>query len=374
MDHLVQDHHDDQDGWLDTSISRRGFFTRGLAAFGGAAALSLTGWGGESIKTAMARLGAPSGPKDDAYWTDIRAQFPFEPGLTYLNNGGLGAPPKPVVDAVIDGYKRISANPSIQQTDLNGYIRDTVRPALAQFVGADPMEIAFTRNATEGLNFISNGIEMKPGDEVITTTHEHPAGINPWLLKSQRYGIVVRQVRVPTPPNSASEVIDIFRRAINSRTKVLFFCHITRGPGLLYPVKELCAMARERGIVSAVDGAQSVGMMEFNVSDLGCDLFANSLHKWVLTPIGTGMIYVRKEFQERFFPMFAGSGPWDVALAGSRRYEAIGTYDVPVRAGVGAALEFINKIGIKNIEARNRMLSDYAKSELAKVPRVSMLT
>lgn len=366
MDHRHEEQHAD--------LSRRCFMMRGIAAAGGAAALSIAGWGGPYVRDALARAGTPEGPHDEAYWQAIRAQFPFDPGLSYLNNGGLGAPPQPVVDAVVNGYRRLSANPSINEGELEDYIYDTVRPGLAKLVGADADEIALTRNATEGLNLIANGIEMNPGDEVLTTTHEHPAGLEPWLLKSQRYGIVVRQIRLPSPPDSVDQVVELFREGMNSRTKVLFFCHITRGPGLLYPVKELCALARERGIVSAVDAAQSVGMMDVNIHDMGCDLLANSLHKWLLAPIGSGLVYVRKDVQKRIFPLFAGSGPWDIVESGSDRYEAIGTHEVPVRAGIGAALDYINGIGIKNIEARNRMLSDYLRSKAAAIPGIRLLT
>jgi selenocysteine lyase/cysteine desulfurase len=335
------------------------------------AALSMTDWG---MRVTDALAGAPDGPGDEAYWRNIRAQFPFDEDVTYMNNGGLGAPPQPVIDAVVEGYRGISANPQRSQMAQREHINETVRPALAQFIGADPDEIAFTRNATEGLNIIANGVDMKPGDEVLTTTHEHPAGIEPWLLKSHRYGIVVRQVRLPSPPESVEQVIETFKQAMNERTRVLFFCHITRGPGLLYPVKELCALARERGIVSAVDAAQSVGMMPVDLHEMGCDLMANSLHKWLLAPIGSGVVYVRKDAQPKVFPLFAGSGQWDIPEAGGRRYEAVGTNTVPIQMGIGAALTYINGIGIKQIEARDRMLSDYLKAAVAKMPGVRLMT
>ncbi|MBM3265640.1 MAG: aminotransferase class V-fold PLP-dependent enzyme [candidate division Zixibacteria bacterium] len=354
-------------------ITRRGFLGRGLAAAGGAAALSMTGWAAR-IDEALAKMGPPAGPEDDAFWLNLRSQFPFEPNLAYMNNGGLGASPQPVIDAVIEGYRAISASPGVNLTQQEDHIEEVIRPEMAKFIGADTDEVAFTRNATEGLNIIANGVDMKPGDEVLTTTHEHPAGIEPWLLKSQRYGIVVRQVRLPSPPESVQQVIDTFRNAMTERTKVLFFCHITRGPGLLYPAKELCALAREHGIISAVDAAQSVGMMDVNMHDMGCDLMANSLHKWLLAPIGSGVLYVRKDIQPKIFPLFSGAGQWDIAEAGGLRYEAVGTNTAPIQMGIGAALKYINAIGIKQIEARNRMLSDYLKAEISKVPGVRLMT
>lgn len=354
-------------------LTRRCFLTRGLTTLGAATALSMTDWG-MRVSDAVAKAGVPANSDDDAYWMNLRSHFPFDQGLTYMNNGGLGAPPKPVIDAVIDGYRGISANPTVNESAQEYHVDEVVRPALAQFIGADPDEIVFTRNATEGLNIIANGIAMKPGDEVLTTTHEHPAGIEPWMLKAQRYGIVVRQVRLPSPPDSKEQIIETFRQAMNDRTKVLFFCHITRGPGLLYPVKELCSLARERGILSAVDAAQSIGMIPVDCHDMGCDFLANSLHKWLLAPIGSGVLYVRKGIQPDFFPLFAGSGTWDIANAGSRRYESVGTNTLPIQMGIGAALTYIQTIGIKNIAARDRMLSDYLKAELVKIPGVRLMT
>lgn len=306
--------------------------------------------------------------KDEAYWAQVRAQFLFEPGFIYLNNASVGIPPKPVVDAVARGYERLSENLPAGKGELYGYIDEIVRPALATLVGADSEEIAFTRNASEALHLIAHGIDLKPGDEVVTTTQEHPAGITPWLLRAERSGIVVRQVFIPSPFTSESQVIDLLSREMSSRTKVVFFCHITRG-GHLYPMKALCALAAERGILSAVDGAQAVGMMDVNLHDLGCDFYANSLHKWVLAPIGNGFLYVRQAVQDRFLSWYTSSG---AGPTNASRYEAPGTYDLPVRAGIGAALDFLNRIGITHIEARDRMLSDYLKVELMKVPRVRL--
>ena len=361
-------------GLFTASTSRRDFLEHSLMALGGVAALSLAGWEKAEGQTTIPDWGKPGGPNDEAYWSRVREQFMFEPGIIYLNNGGLGVPPRPVWEAVVDAYRQYSQIGNQANYEYHDLIEEQVRPSLAQWVGADAGEVALTRNATEGLNAIANGIDLQPGDEVLTTTHEHPAGLEPWLLKSRRYGIVVRQIRVPNPPGSVEEVVELFQRAITPRTKVLFFCHITRGPGLLYPVKPLCALARQHGLVAAVDGAQSVGMMPVDLHEMGCDLFAASLHKWPLAPIGTGMLYVRKDFQERFWPLSAGSGPWEVVNVGAGRYEAIGTFAMPLYMGLGAALAFNNSIGIDHIVARNRMLSDYLKAQLVGIPEFRLAT
>ena len=214
----------------DISRSRRDFLAGGLAAFGGLAALALVGSQEAHAAATIPEFGTPLGPEDESYWARVRAQFLIEPGYTYLNNGGLGVPPKQVIEAISDGYRRLSMLGDSGEMELYRHIWDQVQQPLARFVGAEAGEIALTRNATEAINIIANGIELKPGDEVIITTDEHPAGLEPWLLRHKRYGVMVRQVRMPLPPKSPDEVVDLFRRAITPRTKVLFFSHITRGP------------------------------------------------------------------------------------------------------------------------------------------------
>lgn len=357
-----------------SETSRRTFLAHSLAALGGVAALSLTGVGEASGQEDFPDFGKPKGPDDEAFWAEIRKQFIFEPGMVYLNNGGLGIPPKQVIQEVCKGYKRYSEIGARAEGELEDVIWEKVRPGLAQLVGADTNEIALTRNATEGLAAIANGIDLEPGDEVLATTHEYPSGRDAWLLRSQRYGVKLRQIRMPNPPDNPEQVVDLFRKAITPRTKVLTFCHITRGPGMLYPAKALCDLAREHGLISAVDGAQSVGMMPVNLHEMGCDLFVTSMHKWVLSPAGTGMLYVRRGLQKDFWPLIPGSGPWDDIEAGARRYESIGTHEIPVRAALAPALKLINGIGVEAIAARDRMLSDYLKAELAKMPEVHLAT
>ena len=358
----------------DDGFSRRRFLSRGVSALGATALLGGSEWWSNGVSEALAQLGTPNGPNDETFWSGVRGQFSFEPDITYLNNGSIGVPPQEVANAVIEGYLKMSANPAVQEYAMIDEIEATVRPQMASFIGADRDEVAFTRNATESLNIMANGLELKPGDEILTTTHEHAAGLDPWLLKSQRDGVIVRQIRVPSPPDSVNQIVEAFRSAINEKTRVLFFCHITRGPGLLYPAKALCAMARDRGVISAVDAAQSVGMVEMDVHDMGCDMLASSLHKWVLAPMGTGILYVRKSLQKKLTPLIAGSGTWDISESGSGRYECVGTFPVPLRAGIGAALNFVSGIGLPNIIARNRLMSDHLKTHVADTPGLRLMT
>jgi len=359
---------------LDEHDSRRRFLKGSLAAAAGAAATSM--W---DVSAAFAQdnevppPGAPDEIGDESYWEKVRAQFHLNPETIYLNNGTLGLCPKPVTQAVYDGYVYLAETGSEGRGQLWDEVEES-RKTAARFLGADEDEIALTRNATQGLSIIANGIRMEPGDEILMTTDEHIAGIQPWTRRARRFGIQVSQVQIPSPPEDKQEVVDLFEKALTPKTKVVFFCHVTRGPGLLYPVRELCDMAREKGIVSAVDGAQTPGMTPVNLHEMGCDLFATSLHKWALTPSGTGVLYVREGFQDTFWPRSDGNGPWDDREQELWRIGPHGTYERPIRAAIKTALNFLNSIGMDAIYARNRMLSDNLKERLMEMPGISLGT
>jgi selenocysteine lyase/cysteine desulfurase len=347
-----------------TKADRRHFLAKIIV--GSAASLA---WPLDSSADTPASLppGSPAGPEDESYWSRVRAQFAFEPNLIYFNNASLGVPPRSVTQVVAEGYRRLAANPAAAKLELADYLASTLRPAVARLLGADADEIALTRGASESLYVIANGFDLAPGDEVLMTSQEHPAGLTPWQIRAERTGVVVRQVPIPSPFTDAHVVVELLERAFTSRTKVLLFCHVTRG-GLRYPVKGLCELARRRGVLSAVDGAQAVGVMPVDVHALGCDLYANSLHKWSLAPAGNGVLYVRKEIQGRFRSLFSSTG------MDATRYEPIGTSPLPLRLAAGSALKFIAQIGVPNIEARARMLSDTLARKLAGVPRLKMIS
>ena len=301
-------------------------------------------------------------------WPQVRKQFLLEPGTIYLNCASIGVPPAPVVDTLARNRRSMAVDPVGAKSDLSRRISEHSRPSLAAFLGVDPQEVAVTQNASQGLQSIAAGIPLKRGDEVLTTSHEHPAGIRPWRRRAQLEGIVVHEVPMPSPLPPKEEILERISARLTSRTRVLFFCQVTRG-GLLNPVKELCALARERGVLSAVDGAQAVGMMPVDLRKLGCDLFAASLHKWVLAPAGTGVLYVRREVQDEFSPGLALEEPAD-----ARRFQMPGTFGYSVRASLGDAIAFLRNIGLERIGARNRQLSDYLKERLASLPRVRLIS
>jgi selenocysteine lyase/cysteine desulfurase len=313
-------------------------------------------------------MAVPTTPDDDDDWASVRAQFSVDPGVTYLNNASLGMPPAAVAAAVCRGYELHSRDPIRAKAELREIIANRTMPNLAAFFGASPEEISLTRNATEALHLAVTGLRLEPGAEVLITTQEHPAGRRPWRYLAARRGLHIKEVLIPSPFESAEQVIDLITAELTSRTRALAFCHVTRG-GHLYPVRALCRIARDRGIATVVDGAQAVGMFPVNLNDLGCDAYAASLHKWMLAPIGTGILYVRRESRARWRSVFD-----EVSTTEQPNYAPTGTEDLPVRAAIDAAVTFMRQIGIGNIAARDRLLSDHLKSRLATMPAATILS
>jgi len=304
----------------------------------------------------------------DSYWADLRKQFLIPEDEVYLNNGTVGSSPAPVLRAIFDAY---TITEKMDQHDPEDYpiwgyaAWNEFRDPLAQLVGSTRDEIALVRNATEGNSYIANGIDMKAGDEVLMTDQEHPGGEQPWQLKAKRYGIAVKEVTLPKPVKDSAQVLNLFEDAISKRTRVMFFSHITTVTGVVLPAKELCALARSRNILSAVDGAHVTGMMRLNVRDLGCDLYSSSPHKWLQAPKGSGFLYVRDEVIDRVWNTIATEG-WEDSKLRAERFQRIGSSNVPALWGLLAAIQMANDIGMDRIEKRHRELCDYILGEMIK--------
>jgi selenocysteine lyase/cysteine desulfurase len=297
---------------------------------------------------------------EEAYWSEIRRQFLIPADEVYLNNGTVGSCPWPVLRAVFDGYTETEQMAQADPEDypIWGYGPwNEFRDPLARFIGCSRDELALVRNATEANSYIANGVDLAPGDEVLISDQEHPGGEQPWNLRAKRYGIVVRKFTLPLPPASAADVLDRVSDAITPRTRVLFVSHITTTTGVVLPVKEICALARAKGILSAVDGAHVVGMMKVDVKDLGCDVYTSSPHKWLQAPKGSGFLYVRDEVIDRIWSTIATEG-WNDPKLRAERFQRIGSSNVPALWGLRAAIELAETIGLDRIEKRHRATSD----------------
>src|SRR5438876_11456054 len=351
-------------------IDRRGFLSSFAGLAGTAGALGVVPKWHSLLEQETLKLPDSTlfGSNEEAYWTEWRKQFLIPADEVYLNNGTVGSSPMPVLRAVFEGYndteKMAQSDP--EDYPIWGYgAWNEFRDPLAEFVGCTRDEFALLRNATEANSYIANGLDMKPGEEVLMTDQEHPGGEHPWNLKAKRYGIVVKKVTLPKPVPNAAAVLNLFNDAITPRTRVIFFSHIPTVTGVVLPAKELCALARSKGLLSAVDGAHVPGMMRLNLRELGCDMYSSSPHKWLQATKGTGFLYVRDEMIDRVWNTIATEG-WDDPKLRAERFQRIGSSNVPALWGLRAAIQFANQIGMERIEKRHRQMADYVLKEMTK--------
>jgi isopenicillin-N epimerase len=349
-------------------IDRRGFLSSFAGAAGVTGAIGVSGPLRALLAQAPAQLPERSlyESNEEAYWAELRKQFLIPADEVYLNNGTVGSSPAPVLRAVFDGYNDTErmAQSDPEDYPIWGYAAwNEFRDPLAAFVGCKRDELALLRNATEANSYIANGIDLKSGDEVMITDQEHPGGEHPWNLRAKRYGVVVKKITLPKPVPNAAEVVNRFNDAITPRTRVIFFSHITTVTGVVLPAREICGLARSKGIVSAVDGAHVPGMMKLNLHEVGCDLYSASPHKWLQAPKGSGFLFVRDELIDRLWNTIATEG-WDDPKLRAERFQRIGSSNVPALYGLRAAIELANQIGMDRIEKRHRQMADYILKQM----------
>jgi isopenicillin-N epimerase len=365
-------------------LDRRQFLSRtalaGIAA-GWARPIGAFGMRDDSAGGRAVRFTPAPDDTDASVFAAARKHFLFPESVTYGNTGTLGASPREVVDALTRGLTQLEHDlpdwPYFQADGepLTGYqpLVDA-RTFVGAFVGAPAEEIAFTLNATMGMSFLANGLDLAAGDEVLSTDQEHTGGIGGWRLRAKRHGIVVKELPLlPALASGPDGVLKLFADAMTPRTKVVVFSHITSGLGILLPAKELCALAHAHGALAIVDGAQAVGQRRVNVKDLGCDAYVTSPHKWLLAPKGTGILYIRRDVQPRFWNTLA-SGGFDDDSTGAFRFMHYGTGSVPVVTGLVAAVTFIQSIGIERIERWDAMLASRLRDGLAQIKSASVVS
>jgi cysteine desulfurase/selenocysteine lyase len=304
----------------------------------------------------------PQSDDDGDFWKRIRSEFPLGDHRIYLNTGGLGASPRVAIEAVKTEMDKLEY---VAETGRSASLWQTVKTTAGALLGCPARNIAYTRNATEGINIVCNGLPLVAGDEVITSSHEHVANTITWLARQRFDGI---RLRVFEPSmRSAQENLDRIERLITPRTRVLSLPHVTTATGQVLPVEEIGALATHNDLWYFVDGAQAPGMMPVDVERIGCHAYATSGHKWLLGPKGTGLLYVRDDTLERIRPRWVGaysaSGEPDMMRSGdflfsegAQRYE-FGTVSVPLFVGLGAAMRFLSDIGMARIWERNHHMA-----------------
>src|SRR5688572_22576685 len=353
-------------------VDRRNFLSLagtglGLAAVGSASIGSLL----KEVQAAgksVAHLSPTHAAMDEDYWSVIQRSFSVTRGIINLNNGGVSPSPRIVTEALVRYIW--------QQEDATAYTMwqilepqsETIRTGLAEMFGCDREEIAITRNASESLETLLMGMDLKSGDEILTTTQDYPRNLTTLRQRERREGLMVKLVRIPIPPDNINEITAAFERAITPRTKLILMSHMVNITGQITPVKAVCEMARNRGIETIVDGAHSFAQFDFKQKDIGCDYFGTSLHKWLYAPKGTGLLYVNRSKIGKIWPLLAAEAKQANDI---RKFEEIGTHSAAPRLAIGEALLFHQGLGGKRKEARLRYLDRYWMNQLKKIGRAS---
>jgi selenocysteine lyase/cysteine desulfurase len=349
--------------------TRRSFLT------GVAAGVTYLQSAAASARELAALLAASAGKEN--YWNLVKQQFPLRHGIIPMNAANLCPSPRAVADRVLELTRDIDGDVSFQSRAKFGAMLEESRRKVAAQLGVEPDEIALVRNTSEANNVINNGLRLKAGDEVVVFDLNHPTNNVAWDVRAARFGFTVKRVGVPRGVADAGEMLQLFEDALTSRTRALAITYVTNNTGIRLPARELCGMARRRGIYTHVDGAQTWGALHLDLRQLGCDSFSASAHKWFMGPKEAGILYVRRERLAELWPGVVGAN-WGRAvetdLQGARKFESLGQRDDACLAAVGTAVDFHRVIGAERVEARVIELASALKEGLSKIRGANLIT
>ncbi|GAC1590579.1 MAG: aminotransferase class V-fold PLP-dependent enzyme [Ginsengibacter sp.] len=308
---------------------------------------------------------------DEDYWSIIQQAYTVNPNQIELNNGGVSPSPRIVQEALERSNKFINEGPSYYMWRILDQGREPLRGQLADLAGTSPEEIAINRNTTESLITVIYGLNLNRGDEVIGTRQDYPNMINAWKQRQSREGIIYKQINLNLPIANDEEIVKAFEKAITPATKLIHITHVINWMGQIMPVKKIADMAHQKGLEVLVDGAHSFGLLDFKIPDLHADYFGTSLHKFLSAPIGTGMLWVKKNKIKNVWPLLCNDKPQSDDI---RKFETIGTRSFAIEQAIGEAINFHNAIGSKRKQDRIHYLKNYWASSVQNTPGVSIHT
>ncbi len=351
--------------WSRRSFLRAAGTAGGVATAGRGLSIARVLEAGQSV----ANMSPQEVAKEEFYWREIQMDFELDRTIINLNNGFTCPTSRAALQSEMRYLEMINLAPIFYQGGFADRIQ-TIRLRMAKEFGCDPEEMALTRGASESLQIVQNGIDLKAGDEVLTTEQDYPRMLTTWDQRMRRDNIKVTRLQFPVP-TTADFLYNMFEKAITPKTKVIHHTHVTNLTAQLFPVQRIARLARSKGIVTIVDGAHALGHFPFKLRDLECDAYGVSLHKWLLAPIGNGLLYVRKEMIPRFWPLQAAPEQQDDDI---RKFESIGTHPWGIRAALGEALAYHQAIGGDRKAARLRYLTLRWADALKVHPRIKILT
>jgi isopenicillin-N epimerase len=308
---------------------------------------------------------------DESFWFKVQQAYMVDRSIINLNSGGVSPSPTVVHDALKRYLDYSNTAPVYAMWKILEPQREGVRQKMTKLFKCDPEEIAFTRNASEGLQICQNGFDLKPGDEVLTTTQDYGRMIRTWEQRERRDKIVLKQISIPVPCEDDNKIVELFERGITAKTRLIMMCHMINLTGQILPVKKVVQMARKKGIPVIVDGAHTFAHFPFDQKDLDCDYYAASLHKWLNAPIGTGLFYVKKDKIKELWPMQAAAEKMDNDI---RKFEEIGTHPAANYLAIADAISFYLGIGPERKAERLRYLKDLWAKRLTKYDNVKLNT
>lgn len=309
--------------------------------------------------------------ENEDYWSSIQQAFTVNPNLINLNNGGVSPAPRVVQEAVERYNKLANEGPSYFMWEILDQGREPLREKLAKLAGCDKEEIAVNRNCTESLNTIIFGLDLKKGDEVIGCKLDYPNHMNAWKQRALRDGITYTQLSFNFPIENDEEIVAAYEKAITPKTKIIHVTQVINWIGQIMPVRKISEMAHRHGLEVVCDGAHSFALLDFKIPDLGCDYFATSLHKFLSAPIGSGMMWIKKEKIGKIWPLMGSGAPNNPNI---RKFETLGTRSFPIEQGIGEAINFQLAIGNKRKEERIRYLKNYWATRVVDLPKVRIKT
>jgi selenocysteine lyase/cysteine desulfurase len=325
----------------------------------------------DKANDAVKYLSAEQIAGDEDYWMTIQQAYTVNPNIINLNNGGVSPSPR-VVQEAVERYNKLSnEGPSYFMWRILDQGREPLRNKLAELAGCNAEEIAINRNATESLNTVIYGLDLKAGDEVIGTKYDYPNMINAWKQRAAREGIVYTQLDFNFPIEDDDVVVKAYEKAITPKTKIIHVTHIINWVGQIMPVKKIAQMAHAHGLEVICDGAHTFALLDYKIPDLECDYFGTSLHKFLSAPIGSGMMWIKKDKIEKIWPLVCNDKPHGADI---RKFETLGTRSFPIEQGIGEAINFQNAIGNKRKEERIRYLKNYWAEKVKDVPGVKIHT
>lgn len=310
-------------------------------------------------------------PQSDDFWKVVRDEYHIKPDYINLENGYFSMMAKPVLEGYLKDINMVNTEASYYMRKVQFDNKQKIKDRLADLLGCGKDELIITRNTTESLDTIISGVDWKAGDEAVMAEQDYGSMLDMFKQQAKRYGIVNKKISIPLHPKSDEEIVELYEKAITPKTRLLMICHMINITGHILPVKKICDMAHSKGVEVMVDGAHAVAHFDFKISDLGCDYYGSSLHKWLGTPMGAGIIYINKSKIKNLWPIYGESGYPDDDI---RKLNHTGTHPVATDIAIHHAIDYHNKIGIKRKEERLRFLQNYWTSQVKGMPEVYINT